>query len=409
MSADDKLCILFTSQSDSSESTLSAARRAARAARQQDSRVTLSEKMNTSFNTLTHELRRSGQSIHVWLHIGAATPSETATALQFDVSVPSEALNELFSAQPSLRLFIWVKTGGARSDAQITQWHVPALAIVSAGAPQLEYCLRLLFSALISDGIAAAFAAAHTSVDAHDWIERSDGGSPDRLLSDTVMPSILSFEPAPSQRKADSMRTSVILSLAANPFDTDRLRFDEELREIDDAVRDTIYHHTNTIKHEKQLATRYSDVQRHLQFYKPAIVHFSGHGNRTGELYLEDKSGNKIAVDAASLSALLAEYAADIRLVVLNACWSATHAEQISQHIPCVIGMVKPVSDRAAIEFSRGLYQALCGGSSLASAFRQAKANLGMAGLGDEKTTPLILSANPAALDMLVFTHAIHD
>ena len=59
----------------------------------------------------------------------------------------------------------------------------------------------------------------------------------------------------------------------------------------------------------------------------------------------------------------------DLRCVVLNACYSEQQAHVIHRHIDYVIGMQKEIADTAAINFSRGFYDALFAGEPVHRAF----------------------------------------
>ncbi|GAB2570773.1 hypothetical protein Aab01nite_05560 [Paractinoplanes abujensis] len=65
-----------------------------------------------------------------------------------------------------------------------------------------------------------------------------------------------------------------------------------------------------------------------------------------------------------------------VRLVVLNACWSATQAQQIAQHIDHVVGMRRPVDDRSATIFAAAFYSALAFGRTVHESFDQARTSL---------------------------------
>ena len=80
-----------------------------------------------------------------------------------------------------------------------------------------------------------------------------------------------------------------ILFLAANPKDTDRLRLDEEVRDIQERLRMATLGSQFAV--EQELAVRVNDLQEHLLRHQPQIVHFSGHGSRAGRIVLESQSG----------------------------------------------------------------------------------------------------------------------
>jgi len=109
------------------------------------------------------------------------------------------------------------------------------------------------------------------------------------------------------------------------------------------------------------------------------VLHFIGHGGfeaASGEgcLIFEDERGNAAAVSGHLLGETVKE-GRDLRLVVLNACDSARLPRQRGQDpfsgaasalimagIPAVLAMQCPISDSAAITFSRRFYEALAGG-----------------------------------------------
>ena len=55
---------------------------------------------------------------------------------------------------------------------------------------------------------------------------------------------------------------------------------------------------------------------------------------------------------------------------MFNACYSEIQASAIHRHIDCVIGMAQPIPDRAAINFSKGFYDAIFSGRNYTDAFR---------------------------------------
>ena len=93
------------------------------------------------------------------------------------------------------------------------------------------------------------------------------------------------------QQKVNNMIK--ILFLAANPIGTSQLRLDEEVRGIEQALRQSEYRERFEIK--QHWAVRVIDLQDYLLWHKPNIVHFSGHGVNQAKSYW------KIAREAANL------------------------------------------------------------------------------------------------------------
>ncbi|HNT53812.1 MAG TPA: SUMF1/EgtB/PvdO family nonheme iron enzyme [Anaerolineaceae bacterium] len=101
--------------------------------------------------------------------------------------------------------------------------------------------------------------------------------------------------------------------------------------------------------------------------------HFVGHGGfdearDEGVLAFEDESTRKTDPITATDLVRLLDGAKTLRLVLLNACdtahtgresFSSTAATLAQRGIPAVVAMQYPISDRAAIEFSRSFYDLL--------------------------------------------------
>jgi CHAT domain len=201
-----------------------------------------------------------------------------------------------------------------------------------------------------------------------------------------------------------------ILVLAANPQGTDPLRLGEEVREIQIGLDRSQYRHRFCI--EQRWAVTPKDVRRALLDCQPQIVHFSGHGvgvetssdphlsarKFTVEsadaiapegLMFENESGQSQLVSSEAISNLFSLFADRLECVLLNACYSATQAEAISEHIPYVIGMNRAIGDRAAIEFAIGFYDALLAGRTVEFAYKLGCSAIQMAGIPEHLTPTL--------------------
>ncbi|MEM9151846.1 MAG: CHAT domain-containing protein, partial [Cyanobacteria bacterium P01_F01_bin.3] len=168
---------------------------------------------------------------------------------------------------------------------------------------------------------------------------------------------------------------------------TSPLRLGEEVREIQAGLDRSKYR--DRFRIEQRWAVRPRDVQRAFLDTHPQIVHFSGHGEGVASLsnepddarkavvvsegtddaydsrthpeglLLEDEVGKAQLVSTRAIANLFSLFSDEVECVVLNACYSATQADAIAQHIPYVIGMKKAIGDRAAIKFSLGFYDGL--------------------------------------------------
>jgi hypothetical protein len=208
-------------------------------------------------------------------------------------------------------------------------------------------------------------------------------------------------------RKAISlMRRHIILFLAANPIETDRLTLDREARAIQVELE------RSGARDRFEFVTRWAaepiDLLRELRRLHPAVVHFSGHGrsggvtgSRADTSQSRDVHGGEDAQDGGQCAGLLFEgpdgqpqlvsvmalrdafgaAGSSVKLVVLSACYSELAAEALLAHVDCVVGMAGCVRDAAARSFAIGFYGGLGEGESIAAAHKDGCAAVGLEGL----------------------------
>jgi len=178
-----------------------------------------------------------------------------------------------------------------------------------------------------------------------------------------------------------------ILILSANPKNTDKLRLDEEVREIQAALE------RSRTRDQFEIVTRWAvrvdDLQAILLDQHPQVVHFSGHGAGSQGLALENESGQTQLVSTEALAGLFQLFQTDIECVLLNACYSEAQAGAIHQHIDCVVGMNQAVGDKAAIDFARGFYRSLGAGRTYEEAFEFGRNAIDLKGI-PETSTPIL-------------------
>ncbi|HEU0299431.1 MAG TPA: CHAT domain-containing protein [Longimicrobium sp.] len=168
-----------------------------------------------------------------------------------------------------------------------------------------------------------------------------------------------------------------VLFLAADPF-TDRapLQLGEEVRAIDHAIqRGTARDALQLVSH---FATRTRDLQEALLRHRPRIVHFSGHADQPGVIYLGDEHGRPRAVDKQVLGSLFGILSDTVRMVVLNGCDTLPVVEVLSGVVDYAIGMDRPVTDASAIAFAEAFYRGLAFGQGVRTAFDLAVVQLRM-------------------------------
>ena len=164
--------------------------------------------------------------------------------------------------------------------------------------------------------------------------------------------------------------------MSANPWTTSRIMVDEEAREIFERIQEGPYR--TKFELFNHAATRPIDLQKLLLFYRPHIVHFSGHGNKKQKLILGGTPGRGKTVDRQGLVELLGLYNTHLRLVLLNACFTKIQARLLSEVVDYAVGTGKGIGDKAGVAFAGAFYRALGFGKSIKDAFDSAKAELAL-------------------------------
>jgi len=170
----------------------------------------------------------------------------------------------------------------------------------------------------------------------------------------------------------DSLLT--VLLVSASPDSQIRLRVDKEFRRIIERIRGSRYR--DRLRFVQLQAACFDDLRTALMEHEPHVLHFSGHGERSGSLVFERRVDGSNVVPKKSLLRLLKALAGNLRLVVLNACHSGAIASEIPPAIGLAIGMSDSITDAAAIDFSVALYEALAFNKSVQTAFDAATAGL---------------------------------
>lgn len=184
------------------------------------------------------------------------------------------------------------------------------------------------------------------------------------------------------------MKTTVLF-LAANPDNVTKLALDRESRAIREKIRSSDYQ--KALEFKTEWGVRPDDLLQYLNEYRPHIVHFSGHGSISDELVLHDQADQPKLVSKAALRALFTTLKDNVRLVVLNACYSRSQGEAIVEVIDCAVGMKSAIGDNAAIIFAASFYRGLGFGRSVKDAFNQGVTALLLEGVPEENTPELLV------------------
>jgi len=196
-----------------------------------------------------------------------------------------------------------------------------------------------------------------------------------------------------------------ILVVLSRPSGLPGLDFDRERREIEEAW--SVQGEVDVQILPEATLKSLQDTWRRNRFH---VLHFVGHGafhgpDGQGLLFFEDPSGQR-PVPGQQLAALLQLPHPPI-LVFLNACQSARLGDTpglnpglstalLQAGIPAIMGMQLPISDRAAIAFSRSFYRSLARGYSFDESVNQGRQAIYLDTHGSiEWATPVALLRTP--------------
>jgi hypothetical protein len=174
-----------------------------------------------------------------------------------------------------------------------------------------------------------------------------------------------------------------VLFLAANPAGMTQLALDDEVRAIDAKIRAA--EHRDRLELTTRWAVRLDDLSVLQMWRRPDVVHFSGHGAPSGEILLLDADGSARPVSPNALAGFFRVLKDNVRVVVLNACYSEAQAQAIVKEIDCAVGMSSAIGDDHAIAFASEFYQALAYGRSVQDAFDLGGVRLIGEGVADVK------------------------
>lgn len=194
--------------------------------------------------------------------------------------------------------------------------------------------------------------------------------------------------------------TIKILFLAATPTDAGRIRLDEEFRQIDRMLQ--VGTERDAFQLDAKFAVRPTELQEALLRHQPHIVHFAGHGTDAEEVVFMDDSGASCPVSKGPLVRLFEILRDNIRVVVLNACYSKPQAEAIGRTIDYTIGTNKSVGDKAAIAFAAAFYRGLSFGRSVHEAFELGKLDVELHRLPGSDAPELLTRAGVDPLEPFV-------
>ncbi|HEY0510625.1 MAG TPA: CHAT domain-containing protein [Thermoanaerobaculia bacterium] len=203
-----------------------------------------------------------------------------------------------------------------------------------------------------------------------------------------------------------------ILAVAASPTDTPSLALAGERANLAGAWKDQ----------EKKVEIVFlergglEEIRQALLSAPFHILHFMGHGtfdaeSSEGALCFERYDGTGQPFEGRRLAQLLHDFES-LRLVVLNACHTAkavgtrgpnpfagAASSLVMGGVPAVVAMSGPVSDPAAVAFSRTLYQRLAAGDPIEAAVTEGRLAIQRADPRDGAwATPVLFLRSPDGL-----------
>lgn len=176
------------------------------------------------------------------------------------------------------------------------------------------------------------------------------------------------------QELGDILDTIRVLFVPCSPADGDHLRVTGELRAAREATK--LGAQGGRIIIEDLPAATIHDFRRALLSKEFDLIHFSGHANPDA-LVFEDASGNAQMVGLRDLEELISRKPS-VRCVVLNGCSAVQNIDPSGKYF--IIGPTEEIGDDAAIEFSRGFYDALAAGKSFEEAYFEGKSSAKLMG-----------------------------
>ena len=183
-----------------------------------------------------------------------------------------------------------------------------------------------------------------------------------------------------------------ILGVTASPRGLGTLDVENEKLRVEVALEDLIERKQIDITWQDHATWR--DLQRLMRSSRGPwhILHFIGHGgfNREsdeGFIALENESGETYRLPATQLGRLIADHST-LRLAILNSCdgaqggntdiFSSTASLLVRRGLPAVLAMQYEITDRAAIEFARGFYEAIADGLPVDAATVEARKSVSL-------------------------------
>ncbi|MFL5493904.1 MAG: CHAT domain-containing protein [Gemmatimonadales bacterium] len=226
------------------------------------------------------------------------------------------------------------------------------------------------------------------------------------LSSDTPLVRYLEFDRPPEPLIIQPPLS--ILGVIASPSDRPPLDVDREKQRVEAATAPL--RNAGLLKLTWLQGSTWRDLQKAMRQGPYHIFHFVGHGgfdvpSGEGVIALTDDEGKMALMSATQLGRLLADHNS-LRMVVLNSClgakgsatdiFSSTASILVRRGVSAVVAMQYEISDRAAVEFARALYEALADGMPVDAAVAEARKAISLSASNTvEWGTPVLHMRSP--------------
>ncbi len=299
---------------------------------------------------------------------------------------------------------------GIETAVRDSAFPVRGIAMDEAVKTSVKDFGKLLFEALFVDQVHAKFRMSQDRarleekglrirlrIEAPDlttlpWEFLYDGSTGDYVALSSNTPLVRYLE---SDRPPETLTVKgpiSILAMVASPNDRPKLNVRRERERMEAATKNL--QDAGLLHLEWLEGSTWRDLQNALRKRPYHIFHFVGHGgfdaaDGEGVLAFTNEDGATQLMNATQVGRLLHDHAS-LRLVVLNAClgaksnstdvFSSTAATLVRRGVPAVIAMQYEISDDAAVEFSRSLYEALGNEMPVDAAVGEARKAISMVG-----------------------------
>lgn len=194
----------------------------------------------------------------------------------------------------------------------------------------------------------------------------------ENLLSSRTSFHSTSAPPAGSQSSPKQQITLLLAS--ASPDSESRLRVDREFGDIVESIDQGV----DRFRLIQIQAASFERLRNALIKHQPDVLHISCHSDESGTLILEGRRGNREEVSKRQFLQLLRVVPGRLKLVFVNAAYSAEVAKDIPPTVEMAIGLTDTISDGDAQRFASTFYGSLAQGQSIEQSF-----SLGIAQLPD--------------------------